>query len=792
MDIDIDTEASKRDDIIKLAKERYGHDKILNSCTFTTEGAKSSVITACRGIGLEPNEQHNIANSLPLDGVVPWSIHDALYGNPKKNRKPSQDFINKVLKHDGLVDTMLTIEGIISSRSQHASSVIFYPRNFLEVNAMMKTTKGLEVTQFNANDGEYASELKLDFLSISALGRIREAMELLLLDNKIEWQGSLRDTYDKYFHPDVLDLSSKEMFDMLSRGDIFDAFQMSSLVARTAMSKIKPNTFDEVAVTNSIIRLQTDGEQPVDRFVRYKNDIQEWYSDMEKYGLTLEQQKLMEKHLLSRTGMCDTQEIIMNIIIDPKIADGGLVFANKFRKAIGKKNAKKISECEKQFREMLLNKGHSDSFVDYLIKEQFSLSYHYSFSLPHVVGYTLILLIEMNIAYRFGLEYWKTACLTVNSGLEGDVTKGANFGEISKAINSMKEDVLPPDINKSQLKFTSSNGKILYGLKPIRGLDTNTIDAILEHRPFKSFKDFCDRMVETKIISPKKAITLVKAGLFDDLTKQSRRKIMYALVCYVVKEKDKVTMVQLPYIRDIVPNKFSEELFIYDFKKRIIGKDKEKMNKEIEQTFIKKYAKHVDYDIINDKLVIDEKSFTKFYNKKIEPLKEEIKKDKYVKHFNMVKRKEFWEVECSGTVPEWEIETVLFNSKDFIIDTNWVKNRFDIQEFNDIENMPLIGRNKRGFPIFDTSYITGVVVNNDTQKKVVHLLTKESGVITLKMNRKQYAKYNEKKQGNPSWFERGTKLVCLGYKKGEAFQLRSNKFNPTLYKIEGNKYLDNK
>lgn len=381
-DIDIDAEASKRDDIIKLAKERYGHEKILNSCTFTTEGSKSSVITACRGIGLEPNEQHNIANSLPLDGVVPWSIHDALYGNPKKNRKPSQDFINKVTKHDGLIDTMLAIEGIISGRSQHASSVIFYPRNFLEVNAMMKTTKGLEVTQFNAKDGEYASELKLDFLSISALGRIREAMDLLLEDDKIEWQGNLRDTYNKYFHPDVLDLTSKEMFDMLSRGDIFDAFQMSSLVARTAMSKIKPNTFDEVAVTNSIIRLQTDGEQPVDRFVRYKKDIQEWYNDMEKYGLTLEQQKLMEKHLLSRTGMCDTQEIIMNIIIDPNIADGGLIFANKFRKAIGKKDQKKISECEKQFREMLLNKGHSDSFVDYLIKEQFSLSYHYSFSLP--------------------------------------------------------------------------------------------------------------------------------------------------------------------------------------------------------------------------------------------------------------------------------------------------------------------------------------------------------------------------------------------------------------------------
>src|SRR5699024_1777246 len=105
-------------------------------------------------------------------------------------------------------------------------------------------------------------------------------------------------------------------FKMLSDGDIFDAFQMSSLVARTAMSKIKPETFGEVAITNTLIRLQTDGEQPVDKFVRYKNNINEWYEDMRKYGLNKEQVKLMERHLLSRTGITDTQEIIMEIIMD--------------------------------------------------------------------------------------------------------------------------------------------------------------------------------------------------------------------------------------------------------------------------------------------------------------------------------------------------------------------------------------------------------------------------------------------------------------------------------------------
>lgn len=161
-DIDLDSESSKREEIIELAKERYGSERVLNSCTFTTEGPKSTVITATRGYGLDVAEQHNIANLIPSEGAALWSVSDCFFGNEKKGRKPVREFIDRVEKYDGLKDVMLSIEGLISGRSQHASSVIFYPRRFLDVNAKMKTTKGLEVTQFNAEDGQYASELKLD------------------------------------------------------------------------------------------------------------------------------------------------------------------------------------------------------------------------------------------------------------------------------------------------------------------------------------------------------------------------------------------------------------------------------------------------------------------------------------------------------------------------------------------------------------------------------------------------------------------------------------------------------
>ena len=128
----------------------------------------------------------------------------------------------------------------------------------------------------------------------------------------------------------------------------------------------------------------------------------------------------------------------------------------------------------------------------------------------HVAGYTLILFIEMNIAYVYGLEYWKTACLTINSGLEGDVSKGADFGEVSTAVNSMKEDILPPDINESQLKFVAKNGKVLYALKPIIGLGTDNIEEIISKRPYNSFDDFYEKCVVNGGLTEKKTIILIK------------------------------------------------------------------------------------------------------------------------------------------------------------------------------------------------------------------------------------------------------------------------------------------
>lgn len=786
-DIDLDSQASKRDEIIQLAKERYGHEKILNSCTFTTEGPKSTVITSSRGYGLDVSEQHNIANLIPNEGALLWSVSDCFFGNEKKGRKPVKEFIDRVEQHEGLKDVMLSIEGIVSGRSQHASSVIFYPRKFTDVDGMMKTTKGLPVTQFNADDGEYAGNLKMDFLSISALDSISEAIDLLLKDGKIEWQGSIRATYDKYFHPDVLDMTSHEMFDMLADGEIFDAFQMSSLVAQNAMKKIRPETFDELTVTNTIIRLQTEGESPTDKFVRYKKDIQEWYKDMDKYGLSKDEISLMERHLLQRTGICDTQEILMGIIIDTDIANGGLNFANRFRKSVGKKDEKKIEKACKEFYEVMKKNGQSEKFAQYIIEEQFALQFSYAFSLPHTVAYSLILMIEMNIAHKYGVGYWKGACLNAAIFSGDEMSSSKDYAAISEYVNSMKEDVSLPDINKSELKFKTENGKVLFGLAAILGLDSSTLNNIIENKPFKSLDDYYERMVETKLTSAKKTISLIKSGAMDSLENKNRRQIMADLVKMIVPPKEKITIVQLPYVRNILPSQFDNILKLHDFRNRIEGRNKEKMNEEIEKIFIANYSKDVEYEFKDGQLSIDMKSWKKYYDKAIKSLKEELKKEKYVREFTKQKRIEYWKKECSGTVPEWEIETILFNRDEFALDVGTIGKRYELSNFKDLRDNPSKGRNSRGFIDYEISAIAGIVVGYDNMKRLVYLLTKDSGVVIVKVSRKNYSKYQEKLENDSSWWERGNSLIVLGYKSGASFNMRGNHIyrNPVI-KIEKN------
>lgn len=372
-DVDLDSAANRRAKIFEAVQKKRGANMALNSCTFKTEGSKSALLTAARGMGLSNDEAQYIASLIPVTRGFTWSIDDCLHGNEEEERKPVKEFINECEKYPDVLKVAQAIEGIVCGRSIHASAVYLFNEDFNVHNAMMKAPNGVQITQFNMKDSDYASGLKEDLLTVKALDKLRLCMDLLVEYGHMEWQGSLRKTYDKYLHPDVLDYDSPEMWDMVGRGEITDLFQFDTVVGKDAIRKIKPRTLVELASASSIMRLMITGEnaeQPIETYVRYKNDINEWYMCMrEDYHLTEHEISIMEKYLLEFHGIGATQEDVMLISMDEEVSNFDVKTSNLLRKGIAKKN----KELQHQMKTMFFEKGRelntSENLLNYVWNE---------------------------------------------------------------------------------------------------------------------------------------------------------------------------------------------------------------------------------------------------------------------------------------------------------------------------------------------------------------------------------------------------------------------------------------
>jgi len=801
-DIDVDTEGAQREAIIKLVKEKYGSENVLNICTFTTEKTKSTILTVARGLGIDVDVAHNISSLIPNERGIQWSLEDCLYGNEELDRKPHKPFIEEIEKYEGFKDAILQINGLISGRSQHAAGVIIYPNGYIKQNAMMKTTSGGEVTQFDMTTSQQLGGVKYDFLTINALDRLRKCLELLLEAGKIEWQGSLRTTYNKYLHPDVIEWDNPKMFELLYNGDVLNAFQFETPVGGKALLKIKPQSYDELCAGNSLMRLGAeDGESPLDKYVRFKNDNSQWYKEMEEHGLTREQMELLKTYVGDTYGMCDTQEKLMMLSMDNNISNFNLTQANKLRKGVAKVKKDVIEDVRKMY---YANNPEGDKTLmkyvwDVLFKPQFG----YAFSSLHVAGYTAILIQEMFLSYKYGPIWWKTACLTVNAGLVGEKEGTADYGAISKAIGDMNGYVLPPCINRSTNGFTplEEENKILFGFKPIAGLGSNEVDEIIANRPYDSFTDFIKRVVNKNKISVAKAVVLIKSGAFDNLTKIGRRELMIEFVKMVTPPKQKMTMVQYPKIMDRTPDHLHAEKMVFKLKNLLFGKNKN-VNKQVEDFFMKNFGTIVEHDWnSNGKLEVNQKSFEKEYKKRITKLQTWVKTDEAIELMRKYEMQEFWLKYCMGSVEKWEMETNAFYTDKHELDYVDLSSMLNIVDFYQLNDVPIVEKESKwgGKTIqqYKLDVIAGTVIDKNKTKNIVAVLTK-NGVVNVKFTKGAFVHYDKKivrVQGknkevlDESWYKRGTHLVLVGFRRGDEFIPRTYKhyhFEHTTMKIEIN------
>lgn len=273
-------------------------------------------------------------------------------GNAAKGRKPLTNFIKEMNRFPGLLDIALGISGLVSRRGSHASGVIFFDSDKIyDTCPIMKTPSGAIITQWDLHNVEKAGAVKYDFLLTSVQDIIVQTIKLLQKDNIIDPNLTIRQVYNEYLAPDKLPLSDKKIWEALKDGSVIDCFQFDSAVGHLAAKKIQPKTIDEMTDCNGLMRLMPEGEEmesPLDKYVRFKNNIKLWYKEMSDAGLTREEQQTLEPYFLSSYGVPPSQEALMQMLMDKDICNFSLKDANTARKIVGKFLAdNKLDKIEK-------------------------------------------------------------------------------------------------------------------------------------------------------------------------------------------------------------------------------------------------------------------------------------------------------------------------------------------------------------------------------------------------------------------------------------------------------------
>lgn len=781
-DVDLDSQGSKREQVIEAFKNYFGYDKVLNVATFGTEKTRKALATAARGLGISDDVSTYLSGLIVNERGFDRSISDTYYGNESKGFVPNKAFISEIDKYPLYLDTALQIEGIISSLGSHASAIYIFNDPYTSMNAMMKTPNGLEVTQWDYRDSDSMGALKMDCLSINGLDKIRQTMDLLVNDGLMEWQGSLKATYDKYLHPDVLDYS-EEMFKPAWEGEVLDLFQFDTPVGSHAIQYGKPRTLTEMSSLNSLMRLMAPSgqESPIDRFVRMKNNIQLWYDELKKYNIPEEEISILEKHYLPANGCISTQEEMMLILMDEKLCNFTEVEANKARKLVGKKQMEKIPGLkEKIFSQSIC----SPETVSYIWKTAIEPSLGYGFSILHSICYSALGLQELNLYNHYPPVYWNTGCLIVNSGdLEASST---DYSKIALAIGATLKngiDVSLVDINKSDILFTpdSKNNSITYGFRSLTGIGYDFIEKIMEHRPFVSLEDFLEKTKPNKA----QAVNLIKAGAFMNIDSQNRKITMFKYVKSITPKRKNLTIAQIPALVQhglLDLEEYGSEYKVYEFNRylKTLKKDKENFyvdNRAI--TFLDSLGEEDLYIQDGDSYLLNKKLWAKTYDRYMDNIRSFFSNNK---EFLIEKLTElevfdnFNEI-APGSIAQWEMDSMSFyRTKHELKEVDY--SEYGIVAFNSLPSEAEKVASGRWFRN-KTNSIIGTIINKNKTKGSIHILTPEGDVVLVKMYKEQFSHYDKqisrrlpdgKKQViEKSWLTRGQKIFLHGFRRDDQF-----------------------
>ena len=481
-DIDIDFCMNRRGEVIDYVTRKYGREQVAQIITFNTMAAKAAIKDVGRALAMPYGEVDKIAKLIPA--TIGMTIDDAL-----KESEPLQQVYENDPQIRELIDIARKLEGLARGAGVHAAGVVIAPEPLTNLVPLSRNKNDEIVTAYDMKAIEKIGLLKMDFLGLTALTVIHEALRLVRVNHGVE------------VDMETIALDDKRTFEQVfHRALTSGVFQFESTGMRDVLRRYKPESIADLTALNALYR--PGPMAMIDDFIERK-----WGRKQVLYELPE-----MEAILKETLGIMVYQEQVMQIA--NAIGGYSLGEADLLRRAMGKKDPVEMARQRNRFVQGALDKKFPQKTVEHIfdLMEKFA---GYGFNKSHSAAYALLAYHTAYLKTHYAKEFM-AALLT------SEVSKPDNVVKYIKECREMGIAVEPPDVRSSDADFTPHGEAIRFGLSGVKNVGRNAIDSIVQARgadkqegsAFTSFWDFCER-IDLRVMNKRVLESLIKSGALD-------------------------------------------------------------------------------------------------------------------------------------------------------------------------------------------------------------------------------------------------------------------------------------
>jgi DNA polymerase-3 subunit alpha len=484
-DVDIDIQDTRRDEVIQYCVRKYGTERVANIVTFGRMFARNAVRDVARVLQVPYADADRLAKMIP----APVQGHHIPLADSIKNDVDLKREYEENESSKQVIDQALILEGTVRSHGIHAAGVVIAPDDIVKFAPLEMAQKGVVSTQYPMGPIEELGLLKMDFLGLSNLTIIKNALRII------------KKVYKTDIDINSITLEDEKTYELFQRGDTTGVFQLESAGMKRYLKDLKPTTFEDIV---AMVALYRPGPmQFIGDFIDRKHGRAE----------IVYPHPSMENALKNTYGVLVYQEQVMQISKEVCGFTGGE--ADTLRKAIGKKKI----DMMRKMKVRMIEGGQEVSGIQPALMEKFWKQLEdfaaYCFNKSHAACYGLIAYQTAYLKAHFP-DAFMAAVMTSDYD---DIDRLAI--EIAECKH-MGMQVLNPDVNESFGDFAVVKGesKIRFGMNAIKNVGSGAVDEIVrareENGKFTSIEDFMTH-VNTRIVNRKAMESLVKAGAFDQL-----------------------------------------------------------------------------------------------------------------------------------------------------------------------------------------------------------------------------------------------------------------------------------